>query len=361
MIAIFLLACGSDGDSSYSGTELAPVGTRYTLTTQGSSQSTYYRISDGGEPVKAVSVVGTANDCGVASQVLTSRTDTATFENISLLQVIAHTPLNHPLIPDAEDVFSEREAMVLQDRSRSAQISLVEETRYDPTTFANYTTNTYSDDAQTSSASYFGVTADEYVVRFELGDLWSDFEEIDPSSVELWTKNNPQVGDVWVSTNGNILYIYAGLDVLNLGSVPNEVHKVEMYEVGGLQSEGSDIWEQCLDVGLSQLQSDDPNQTQYDQEEVFLHGGCLNSFTHVKTGTQWWYNNLLIKEEASVQQIEILDYGFEWYEIDSTGMSCTRQTAYSYSDPLFPASVYVEYVLTSSSYTTELSDWIQPQ
>ena len=362
MITSFLFfACAPEGDLSYSGADLAPVGTQYTLTTEGSSSSTYYRIVDDGEPVPASSIVGTAADCASASQVLTSRTDTSSYEVINLLQVIAHTPLNHPLIPDAEDVFSQREAMVIQDRNSSASVSLIEETRYDPTTFATYTTNTYTDEEQNFSASYFGVTADEYVVRFGLGELWSDFEEIAPSSIELLTKNDPEIGDIWVSTNGNTLYIYAGIDVLNFGSLPKEVHKVEMYEVGGLKPEGSDIWTQCLDIGASQLQSDDPNQTQYDEDEVFLHSGCVDSFTHIKTGTQWWFQNLLVKEEASTQDIQILDYGFEWYQADSTGTSCTRQTATSYSDPLFPASAYMEYVLTKSSYTTELSDWIQPQ
>lgn len=358
-ILTLLLACG--GADVYQGAELAAVGTNYTLTTTSTSEVGYYRVAGGGEAVEATSLVGTAADCVSASAVSTTRRETNEEERIQLLQVIAHTQLNHPLIPDEEDVFSPRQAMVLQDRSRTGSFSYIEETQYDPTTFATFNTNTYSDEAQETSSSYFGVTADEYVVRFDLGELWSDFEELEADSVDLWTKNNPQAGDVWVSENGNTLYIYAGVDVLTIASLPQEVHKVDMYEVGAIQPDGSKAYDDCLNIGASQVQSTNPNQTQQDLDEVFLDAGCVDSFTHVKTGTQWWYKNLLVKEEASSMEIEILDYGFEWYESDVATSSCSRQTGTVYGDPLLPAEPFIEYALTTKTYTTEVSDWVAPQ
>jgi hypothetical protein len=358
-IITLLLACG--GSDVYQGAQLASIGTNYTLTTSSTSSTTLYRVSGGGEAVEASALVGVAADCISASAVLSTRKETSEEEHIQLLQVVAHTNLNHPLVPDEEDVFSARQAMVLQDRARVGSHTFVEETLYDPTNFATYSVNTYTDDTQETSSSYFGVTADEYVVGFELGTLWSDFEELTPDAVELWTKNNPVVGDVWVSENGNILFIYAGVDVVTLGSLPQEVHKVDVYEVGSVQPDGSDIYDDCLDIGVNQIQSTDPNQPQQSLEEVFLDPGCLDSFTHVKTGTQWWYQNLLIKEEASSMEIEIFDYGFEWYESEAATGSCARQTAITYGDPLFPAQAYVEYALTTKTYTTEVSDWVQPQ
>jgi len=353
-----LTACGSD---VYQGAELAKVGTQYSLSTTASSSTIAYRVSGGGEAVESSSLVEVAADCATASGVLTKRTETAEEETLQLLQIIAHTNLNHPLIPDEEDVFAEREAMIFQERTRTARNTYVEETLIDAASPAPLTTNTYNDEAQETSSSYFGVTADEYVVRFEMGSLWSDFEAVDPSTVELWTRNNPSVGDVWVSQNGNTVYIYAGIDVLNLGSVPTEVHKVEMYEVGGLQAEGSDVYNQCLSLGRDQVQSTDPNQTQQDLEGVFLDAGCIGGFTHVKTGTQWWYKNLLLQEEGTTQEIDILDYGFEWYEADPLAGTCSRQTGFVYGDPLVPASPFVEYTLTTRTYKTELADWTEPQ
>ena len=358
ILTLFLACGGSDVSQAF---DLAAVGTNYTLTTTSTSEVGYYRVAGGGEAVEATSLVGTAADCVSASAVSTTRRETNEEEQIQLLQVIAHTQLNHPLIPDEEDVFSPRQAMVVQDRSRTGSHSYIEETQYDPTTFATFNTNTYTDEAQVTSSSYFGVTADEYVVRFDLGDLWSDFEELEATSVELWTKNSPQVGDVWVSENGNILYIYVGVDVLTLGSLPKEVHKVEMYEVGTIQPDGSKAYDDCLDIGASQIQSTNPNQTQQDLDEVFLDIGCADSFTHVKTGTQWWYQNLLVKEEASSMEIEIIDYGFEWYESDVSTSSCSRQTGTTYGDPLVPAEPFIEYALTTKTYTTEISDWVSPQ
>jgi len=344
----------------YEGAALAPVGTKYTLNTTSTDSTTFYRVSNGNEAVEASALVETAADCNIASGVYSRRTETAEVETQQLLQIIAHTNLNHPLIPNEEDVFAEREAMVFQERVRTAANLYIEESIIDPANPTAVTTNTYSDEAQETSSSYFGVTADEYVVRFELGTLWNDFESVGPSAIELWTRNNPTVGDVWVSTNGNTIYIYAGVDVLTLGGVPKEVHKVEMYEVGGLQPEGSDVYNQCLSIGREQLQSTDPNQTQQDLEEVFLDGGCVGVFTHVKTGTQWWYQNLLVQEEGQTTDIEILDYGFEWYEADAMLGSCSRMTSMSYGDPLIPAQAFVEYTLTTRSYKTELEEWVQP-
>ena len=60
-------------------------------------------------------------------------------------------------------------------------------------------------------------------------------------------------------------------------------------------------------------------------------------------------------------EIEILDYGFEWYESDVATSSCTRQTGTTYGDPLLPAEPFIEYALTTKTYTTEVSDWVAPQ
>jgi hypothetical protein len=357
-IIVLLLACSED---VYEGADLAKVGTNYTLSTNSTATTTMYRVAGGGEAVEASSLIEVAADCPTASAVLTSYTQIAQEETLQLMQVVAHTKLNHPLIPDAEDVFSEREAMVLQERVRTGATLYVEETLYDATNFATYNTNTYTAEAQTTDSSYFGVTADEYVVRFELGNLWSDFEELTALDVSLWTKNEPVVGDVWVSENGNTLYIYAGKDVINLGPLPQEVHKVEMYEVAAIQADGSQVYDDCLNFGANQIQTSDPNQSQQDLEEVFLDAGCADTFTHVKTGTQWWYKNMLVKEEASSMEVEILDYGFEWYEQDLNAGTCTRMTSTIYGDSLVPVEPYIEYALTTKTYITELSDWIEPQ
>ena len=233
------------------------------------------------------------------------------------------------------------------------------------------------------------MTGDEYVVRFELAALWSDFEELDPGRLTLLTKNEPSIGDVWVSANGNILYIYAGKDVVNIGAIATEVDKVNLYEVTGLQPAGKEVMDDCINIGVEQLQSNDPSDSQVNNTKISLDSSCVDNFTHTKTGTQWWYNNLLIKEEATVQVISIDDadsedvsdggdvaddgedgigddtatvhppYGYEWYVDDGLG-ACTRQTSDENNDPSLNAQIYVEYKLSTISYVTELVDWIEP-
>ena len=119
---------------------------------------------------------------------------------------------------------------------------------------------------------------------------------------------------------------------------------------------------QCINAGAKQYQSTDPADTQADESQALLDDGCQGNFTHVKSGTQWWYQNLLIKEEATVQTISIADdgYGYEWYEDDGFG-TCTRMTSkISNNDPLLNPLIFVEYQLTTSTYIKELGDWVEP-
>ena len=95
--------------------------------------------------------------------------------------------------------------------------------------------------------------------------------------------------------------------MVNIGAVATEVDKVEMYHVSGLKPTGKEVMEDCIQIGSEQLQSGDPNETQANDSRIILNSGCRDSFTHTKMGTQWWYQNILIKEESTVQVIRIGD------------------------------------------------------
>ena len=106
--------------------------------------------------------------------------------------------------------------------------------------------------------------------RFDLGDLWTDFEEIDQSDLTLMTKSMPQIGDVWVSKNGNTLYVYAGVETQTIGGEARDVDVVEMYQTSNLQPEGGAVYEQCFQTGLSQQSTDNASLEQFSHETVNL-------------------------------------------------------------------------------------------
>ena len=320
----------------------------------------FYRMFDGGDPIESIGLVGTGTSCPIAENTAGSRSDTFLGEEQLLLQVVGETELGHPLVPNSEE-FATDYASVVQFRQRSAGSRIISELNYDPETLQQFNTTSYVDDAVSTNSGYYAVAADEYVAQFSLDMLWHNVDELEPAKVDLMTRNNPEVGDVWSSFNGNILYIYEGEEVYTVGGVAQKVDVVSMYETSGLRPDGADVFEQCLNAGQSQLSSDDIDIEQYANSGVFLDSGCEGDFTHAKVGTQWWYNNILVKEESTTQQVVVNDYGYEWFVADPNTGACARQTAKLLTDTSVNARMFVEYSLTTVDNTFEVTKWTDPQ
>lgn len=349
-IVPLLVACSAD---TY------PLGFQFTTVVDFTQTTTSYRIVNGGEPEESVGVVGSGETQSIASSSAGSRLATTVGQQQILSTVVGETKLSHPLVPN-EDDFDKIPASVIQERRRSAAYSIVDELIFDPTLDTpQYSLTSYTDDAILTEAGYYGVAADEYVVRFDLGTLWQDFEEdVELNDVELMTRNQPEEGDVWASENGNVLYIYAGVTALNFAGQAEKVDKVEMFEATTLQPEGADVYTQCLYTGKIQVDSTD-NQDIVDSstDTLLLDSGCAGDFTHLKVGTQLWYKNVLVSEEAMQQVVSITDYGYEWYE-ESEPNVWTRLTSPTMDEPT--AVPYVEYTLTESTETLKVTKWLEP-
>jgi hypothetical protein len=74
-------------------------------------------------------------------------------------------------------------------------------------------------------------------------------------------------------------------------------------------------------------------------------------------GTEWWYGGILVKEASTITQIEITNYGYEWYELDSTGTLCSRQTSETLDNP--NAQMFVEYDLVTVEREAGVSQWVE--
>ena len=336
-----------------------PLGFQFTADIEFSQTTTSFRIVNGGEPEESVGVVGTGETQSIAASSAGSRLVTAFGQQQILSTVVGETHLSHPLVPN-EDDFDKIPASVVQERRRTASYSIVDELFFDPTLDTpQYALTSYTDDAVFTDAGYYGVAADEYVVRFDLGTLWQDFDEdVDLSEVELLTRNEPEDGDVWASENGNVLYIYGGETALNFAGQAEKVDKVEMFEATYFLPEGADVFTQCLYTGKIQEDETD-SETNEDSsiDTLLLDNGCKGSFTHTKVGTQLWYKNVLVSEESTRQIIFITDYGFEWYE-EREPNNWTRVTSVTQDEP--NAVPFVEYTLTERIETQKTSKWIEP-
>jgi hypothetical protein len=271
---------------------------------------------------------------------------------------LGDTELYHPLVPN-EDDFSSTLATVLQRRTRGA--GSVESTTmvYDPNSvMGNIETTTYADEEILTEASFHGLATDEYVVEFPLGNLWSNPEsEVSTSDVTLLTRFEPNEGDIWASQNGNTVYIAGAKEQLQISGAVQKATKVEAYQAGQLKGDGADIIEQCFNFGLNQNQTNDPNSANTSSSVLFLDAGCTDTFEHVKVGSEWWSGPILVKESAEVTNIEITNYGYEWYELDETGTICNRQVSQSQDSP--NAILFVEYDLITATRESKITKWVE--
>jgi hypothetical protein len=337
-----------------------PSGLAFSLKSRIEQTTTSYRMTDGGEPINSIGLLGIGDTLLVAQSSAGTRTTSSSVQLQYLSQVVGTTPVSHPLVPNSEE-FGPLLASVVQEKVRSAAYTVVEESFYDPTSaFPQYDVVSYLDEQVLTYASYYGVAADEYVVRFDLGTLWSNFEEeVSASDVLLLTRNDPSMGDVWSSANGNTLYVYSGEENVTIGGQPRTANKVLLYEAANLQSNGADVYDQCLRFGYEQQSTNSADLNQYSNGLAYLDPGCEGSFSHVQTGTQWWYSGILVKEETAEQIVDILDYGYEWYEDQEDG-TVQRMRTQSMTDASVISTKFIEYELTEVSTLKGVTEWREP-
>jgi hypothetical protein len=320
---------------------------------------TSYHLSVGGDPIETVGAVGTAGDCisaGLSAGTFTSVTNAETFVKSKAL---GSTEVYHPLVPNSEK-FSSALATVVQERTRGTSSQMAMSTFYD-SEVGTITTTTYTDAEIETEASFYGISADEYVVRFPLSNLWMNpDEEITVGDVELLSRADVGTGDIWASTNGNTVYVASVKEPKTFGAMTKNAQKVFAYEVGGLQPEGGDIITQCFYLGLEQGQSTDVAIEARANSNVFLDSGCTDVFEHFKVGTQWWYKNIMVKETATLYDIEITDYGYEWYELNETSDACTRMTSVTLPSATAATAIqFVQYDLITTEHTSSVVNWTE--
>jgi hypothetical protein len=350
IIATLLVGCAS-----------GPVadGLSWTTKNMDTITRTSYYLSIGGEPIESAGIVGTGSTCELAKQSAGTFTSVTNEEAFVKSKALGTTEVYHPLVPNS-DKFSSALATVVQERTRGTSSTMATTTSVDPV-LGLITTTAYTDAEIETEASFYGISADEYVVRFPLSNLWMNpNEETSISDVELLSRAEAGAGDIWSSTNGNTVYVAGVKEPKTFGSMTKNAQKIVAYEVGGLQSEGGDIISECFYLGLEQAQSSDPGVDSLANSNIFLDSGCEDEFEHFKVGSQWWYKNIMVKESATIYDIEITGYGYEWYEMNEIGDACIRMTS-----PTLPSAAsvtalqFVLYDLIIIEHTASVVNWTE--
>jgi hypothetical protein len=320
------------------------------------TETNSYRDVQGNVPVESVGVLGYGETCAEAQTSQGSLYVHGLNDGRENLQVVGQTKVP-TVVPDDDHEQKDVWISLVMVTERSGATIMSSGDFYDPNADpSSYQVERLEDTPIETNVSYFGVTADDYIAAFTLGSLWpSDDAGLNPTDAQMLTKNKPGKGEIWFSQNGNIVYIYEGKEVLTVSGTRLKSDKVNVYEAAEVEVSTHGIMAQCINEGSNQY--DGPGTTEdYDQQIAFLDAGCESSFRHTQTGTQWWYEGVLVKAEVTNIDVTVTDYGYEWYSSE-TGF-CERQT--SVVRPDVDSDLFIEYEVSESIVKRKATSWSIP-
>ena len=334
-----------------------PVGLMVKSTSQVTENTKHYREVQGASPIESVGLVSWGQTCTEAMSSSGTRTTENLMEEHINLQVVGET-LVPRLIPNDTHEQEEVWLSLVMENTTSTGTVYTLSNHYDPgnSTATTWTTESLTDAPQVTETAYYGVTAEEYVAKFELATLWpADDAGLSPGDAELLTKNNPEKGDVWFSQNGNSVYMFDDYEDISVGEENLKTARILVYESGDVDLSSTGIIADCVNNGRDQYGSTYPGDGSYSDEVAHLDPGCEGGFRHVQTGTQWWFNGILVKEEVTNVDVTVDSYGWEWYENGTSG--CSRET--SRIRPAVAADLFIQFSVTTSQEVREANDWFE--
>jgi hypothetical protein len=222
--------------------------------------------------------------------------------------------------------------------------------------FEYFTENSSYTDRETEAFTY-GLAGEDYLVRIDdLGGIYGDL-----SGSTFLSRRNASVGDFWVSPNGHITYEAVDESDMKIGEKSGKAVVVELRSAENISSmditgacltEYSDRNTQAVVTGVS------PSGFYTDVVSTMIHldPGCEGNFVHRKIGTEYWMDNVLVKEETTYYEVTILDYGYEWMEIteDSKYMRTSKVLT---ADVPSNATIFALFSVTERTVTWEAKSW----
>ncbi len=134
--------------------------------------------------------------------------------------------------------------------------------------------------------------------------------------------------------------------------------KVELREVSNVDS--TDILGRCIheqvegDVEWTTQGTPDPDEGDHRLPRLHMDPGCEGDFVHRKVGYEWWYANVLVKEEATYYRVEIQDFGYEWLEWQGSKVLRTSQVKTANAAAARP---FVQFTVTTEKVAWQVTGW----
>ena len=328
-------------------------------TTTGRGRGRDFKDTDTNGTFESKGTIGSGTMVGESSGTKTSTTVQTVGEEWT---VVGKTSTENPLVPGEPEFGKAPVAIVEKVTYTTGTTEVVEKTVEERPQGARheFETRTLTHADQETAASTYGLAGDEYVVRIsDLDLLWDpdldgtwDETGTTLKGVDVLVMSDVAVGDFWVSPDGGTLYKAVSRERVPLTGGGSKVAvKVELRKV---ENAKDGLVGRCLvipedDVASQWTTYGEPGggEGQTASRKVHLNPGCQGQFAHYTVGTQWWAENVLVREDTTTFKVEIKDWGFEW--IDWSG-NRTRRTAQALDPNAIPdgTSLFVEYTYTET-------------
>jgi len=346
MLAFAISACGQQAGPYETGLKVTREAEEF-------RETKYYLAYEEGEPKERKGTLNAGGNCETAAASAGDLTQQQTIRSVDQFTVIGQTESNHPLVPGT-DTYGSAWVSVLSHTYVTEGDTYEEESYRVPGADPSEWEETREGEIGVlTNVDYEGVTADEYVVQLNsMGDLWEDLQtEGADLNVTLLTRKDAAADNIWSSVNGNMLYIAAGAEEIDVGGEKVQAMKVEVYTTGDVDPAASNIVDTCLAVNRDDFTTTHPAFEDGTVRTAHLDPGCEQGFVNQQIGTQWWYNNVLVKAALVTYEVTIVDYGYEWYEI--AGDTCYRVTSGTRDNS--NGELFVEYSVTEITQTLSTS------
>jgi len=332
-------------------------------------QSIDYKMVAGTDPIRSKGVFGSGSDCVSAAGTTGERWSEAALHMDIDWEVVGETPWDHPLLPGQD--FSRTWLSVIWDvtRTQGGGTSFESYAFQDPAT-ASYFESQFDSIPQTHEASYYGVAADEYVIKVTELDLWqgladtglnqgglglntaTDWVGVNSGAgqtVQLMTRHKPKKNDVWSSTNGNFLYFYTGTDKISVEGKTYKADRILIKTTGAADPTGGEILGDCIQEGRSEFSTNNAAGGTTAVDVALLDTACTGRFKHQVVGHEWWAEKALVRAQTTTYAVTINEWGYEWFGFDATGTTCQRFVSTRKDDA--SAKLFVAYTVDTMNTT----------
>lgn len=373
--AVALSGCGLNSFTAFP----YQAGLVWTASEQVTETVTTYRFVEGApEAVIAADVLGVASNCTNAQ----ATTDGEVFEYLTTRDWtntnVGNTRSHHPLKP-GEDSFNGIGVSVIAEEvtEQGSFTDTIDIAREDEDgDLETWQEIVAAGDYTVSGARYHGVAIDEYIVSLTPLDLWSTWEDDDAEAANddaennefagedegrqqfvLLSKANPSNGDIWTSTNGNVLYTFEGTEKLDVGGKSVNANRIAVHTIVNTDEMAAGLLDTCFSVTPFEFQTTQPDVDNLLTEVIALDPGCEGRFMHHTIGTEWWANNAMVAFEGTRVFVDITDYGWEWFEDDDDVDLCVRFTDTVRPTDRNDARRFVHYTVSVETSEMVVDSW----